>query len=75
VLATSGTYPWSFVTQIFHNGQQSCGCDRKTFEVMTNVHHPNRFARKKRIWYDYLCPHKKEEMTRTTSGQNIIKGE
>ena len=44
VFATSGIFPWSFVTQIFHNSQSSCGCGRKTFEVMTNVHHPNRFA-------------------------------
>jgi biotin transporter BioY len=29
VFATSGTYPWSFVTQIFHNGQSSHGGDRK----------------------------------------------
>jgi hypothetical protein len=35
VLMTSGTYPWSFVTQIFHSGQPSHGGDRKTFEVMT----------------------------------------
>jgi hypothetical protein len=35
VLTTSGAYPWSFVTQIFHNGQPSHGGDRKTFEVMT----------------------------------------
>jgi hypothetical protein len=34
---TSGTYPWSFVTQIFHNGQPSHGGDRKTFEVMTST--------------------------------------
>ena len=34
---TSGTYPWSFVTQIFHNGQTSHGGDRKTFEVMTST--------------------------------------
>jgi hypothetical protein len=34
VLTTSGTYLWSFVTQIFHNGQPSHGGDRKTFEVM-----------------------------------------
>ena len=27
-LTTSGTYPWSFVTQIFHNGQPSHGGDR-----------------------------------------------
>ena len=30
VFTTSGTYPWSFVTQIFHNGQPSRGGDRKT---------------------------------------------
>jgi hypothetical protein len=30
---TSGTYPWSFVTQIFHSGQPSHGGDRKAFEV------------------------------------------
>ncbi len=36
VFTTSGTYPWSFVTQIFHNGQPSHDCDRKTFEVMTS---------------------------------------
>jgi hypothetical protein len=28
VLTTSVTYPWSFVTQIFHNGQPSHGGDR-----------------------------------------------
>ena len=27
VLTTSGTFPWSFVTQIFHNGQPSNGDD------------------------------------------------
>ena len=32
LLTTSGTYPWSFVTQIFHNGQPGRGADRKTFE-------------------------------------------
>jgi hypothetical protein len=62
-----GTYPWSFVTQICHSGQPSRGCDRKTFEVMTNVHPPNGFAHKERIWYDYICPKKKEEKTQTTS--------
>jgi hypothetical protein len=36
VLTTSGTYPWSFVTQIFLNGQPSHGGDRKIFEVMTS---------------------------------------
>ena len=34
---TSGTYPWSFVTQICHNGQPSRGGDRQTFEVMTST--------------------------------------
>ena len=33
VFTTSGTYPWSFVTQVFHNGQPSHGGDRKTFEM------------------------------------------
>jgi hypothetical protein len=30
-------YPWSFVTQIFLNGQSSHGGDRKSFEVMTSA--------------------------------------
>jgi hypothetical protein len=34
---TSGTYPWSFVTQIFHSGQPSHGGDSKIFEVMTST--------------------------------------
>jgi len=34
---TGGTYPWSFVTQIFHSGQPSHGGDSKTFEVMTST--------------------------------------
>jgi len=33
----SGTYPWSFVTQIFHNGQPSHGGDRKIVDVMTST--------------------------------------
>ena len=37
VLTTSGTYMWSFVTHIFHSGQQSHGGDCKTFEVMTST--------------------------------------
>jgi len=37
VFTTSGTYPWSFVAQIFHNGQPSHGGDRKTFEVITST--------------------------------------
>jgi hypothetical protein len=32
---TNGTYPWSCVTQICHNGQPSNGGDRTTFEVIT----------------------------------------
>ena len=37
MFTTNGTYPWSFVTQIFHNGQSSHGGDRKIFEVMTST--------------------------------------
>ena len=37
MFTTSGTYPWSFVTQIFHNGQPSHGGDHKIFEVMAST--------------------------------------
>ena len=37
MLTTSETYPWSFGTQIFHNGQPSHGGDRKMFEVKTST--------------------------------------
>ena len=37
MLTTSGTDPWSFVTQILHNGQPSHGGDRNIFEVMTST--------------------------------------
>jgi hypothetical protein len=37
VFTTSGTYPGSFVTQIFHSGQPSHGGDRKTYKVMTST--------------------------------------
>jgi hypothetical protein len=35
VLTTSGIYLWSFVTQIFYNGQPGHGGHRKAFDVMT----------------------------------------
>jgi hypothetical protein len=37
VFTTSGTYPWSFVSQIFHSDQRSHGGDRKIFEGMTST--------------------------------------
>ena len=37
MLTKSGTYPWSFVTQIFHTCQPSHGADRNIFEVMTSA--------------------------------------
>ena len=37
VFTTSGTYRWSFVTHIFHNGQPSHDGHRKIFEVMTST--------------------------------------
>jgi hypothetical protein len=33
MFSKSGTYPWSFVLQIFHSGQPSHGGDRTLFEV------------------------------------------
>ena len=52
VFTTSGTYPWSFVTQIFHNGQPSHGGDRKTFEVMTSTLPKGTLVLT--VWY-FLC--------------------
>jgi hypothetical protein len=37
LITISGTYSWSFITQIFHSGQPSNGGNRKTFEVMTST--------------------------------------
>jgi len=37
VFTTSGTYPRSFETQLFHIGQSSYEGDRKTFEVITST--------------------------------------
>ena len=37
MLATSGTYPELFVTQIFRSGQPSHGGDRNIGEVMTST--------------------------------------
>ena len=39
MFAISGTYPSSFVTQIFHNGQPSYGGDRKTTYDFGNPGH------------------------------------
>ena len=44
VFTTSGTYMWSFVTQIFNSGQLSDGGDRKTFEVMTSTKPKEKFG-------------------------------
>jgi hypothetical protein len=38
VITTNGTYPWSFVTQIFCNVKTSHDCYRKTFEVTTSTY-------------------------------------
>ena len=37
MFTSSGAYPSSFVTQIFHNGQPRYGGDSTTFEVMTST--------------------------------------
>ena len=37
MLTTSGTYPWSFVIQIFHNGQPSHGGDHNIFDVIAST--------------------------------------
>jgi hypothetical protein len=55
-----------FSTLIEYRNDFKFSEDFCTFEVMTSVHPPNRFAHKERIWYDSLCPHANEEMTRRT---------
>ena len=37
VITTNETYPWSFVTQVFHSRQPGLGDDRETFEVITST--------------------------------------
>jgi hypothetical protein len=37
VIRTNGTYPWSFETKLFRNGEPSDGDDRKTGEVRTST--------------------------------------
>ena len=37
VFTAIGTYPWSIVTQTFHNDQPSHDGDRNTFEVITST--------------------------------------
>ena len=37
VFTTSGTYPWSFLTQMFRKGLPRHDGGRKTVEVMTSI--------------------------------------
>jgi len=37
VFTTSGTYPFSFVTQIFHNGQRSHGIEYAPYVPEQNI--------------------------------------
>ena len=37
MFTTSGTYPWLFVTQIFHNGQPRDGDRKKTVKIKISV--------------------------------------
>ena len=37
MITTSGTYLWSFVTQMFQNGQPSHGSDSKTYKDITST--------------------------------------
>jgi hypothetical protein len=38
MIMTNGTYPWSFVTQLFCNGYPGHDSDRKTFEGTTSTY-------------------------------------
>jgi hypothetical protein len=41
---TSGTYPWSFVTHIFHNGQPSHGSNRKISKWWLQLYQKETFG-------------------------------
>ena len=74
VFTTSRTYPWLFMTQILHISQPSRGCGRNTFEVMTNVHPPNRFEHRTKIivWLS-LSPRKRRNDTNNLTTGYCLK--
>jgi hypothetical protein len=51
----SGTYPWSFVTQIFHSGQPSHGGDRKLFEAMTSTLPKGTIGKLLIVNFPFIC--------------------
>jgi hypothetical protein len=55
VFTTSGTYPWSFVTQIFHSGQRSHGGDRKTFDDFKSYHAQSSLVLPNRKQLEPVC--------------------
>ena len=78
MLTTSGTYPWSFVTQIFHNGQPSRGGDR-TFYPNRNISifvSVSSFDKEIRIESAQLlflmCIHRLTEKGEGQPGQHIL---
>jgi hypothetical protein len=58
-----------FQSFIFHNGQPSRGCDRKTFDQCSPA---QPFSTHAKNMVRLSCPHEKEEMTRTTSRRDIF---
>ena len=54
VFTTSETYPWSFVTQIFHSGQPSHGGDRKTFGANSPVVYTNVATSQQHLQMQYI---------------------
>jgi hypothetical protein len=57
LITTHGTYPWSFVTQILHNGQPSHGGDYYHFTTLL-VHisrYLSKSARASPVFYNLIC--------------------
>ena len=50
----SGTYPWSFLTEIFHNGQSSNDGDCKTFNLHLKIDSEERLRMKLYYKGDYF---------------------
>jgi hypothetical protein len=75
VFTTSGIYPWSFVTRIFHNSQPSNSGDRKIFEVITSTL-PKFYSRKKSCTLNQISIFKLiMDMFLATLYQNYVKNE
>jgi hypothetical protein len=72
MLTTSGTYSWSFVKQIFHQGQPSHGGDHKTSRTNVFFFANRKFTTVTRT-SDVFCQNKSSQKTFGTLNLNITR--